>query len=237
MGGREEEEEEREMEGEEEKEEEEENENSKKEKRRERSIKHYSSTQRILLVGEGDFSFSLSLAHAFRSATNMVATSLDSQESLADKYNYGIGNVRELEELGCLVLHGIDATKMSEHFFLRTQRFDRIVYNFPHVGFQYREGSNYQIELNKQLVKGFLKNAKILLRKNGEIHISHKTGDPYDQWNLVKKAEKNGLILKEIAAFYKGDYPGYRNKRAHGNLPDDPFNLGECVTYKFGFKT
>lgn len=39
---------------------------------------HYTSSQRILLVGEGDFSFALSLASAFGSATNMVATSLDS---------------------------------------------------------------------------------------------------------------------------------------------------------------
>ena len=34
--------------------------------------KHYSSKQRILLVGEVDFSFSLSLARAFGSAHNMV---------------------------------------------------------------------------------------------------------------------------------------------------------------------
>lgn len=39
--------------------------------------KHYSSRQRILLVGEGDFSFSVSLARTFGSARNMVATSLD----------------------------------------------------------------------------------------------------------------------------------------------------------------
>lgn len=41
--------------------------------------KHYSSRHRILLVGEGDFSFSLSLARRFGSAHNMVATSLDTQ--------------------------------------------------------------------------------------------------------------------------------------------------------------
>lgn len=45
----------------------------------EKCIKHYSSSQRILLVGEGDFSFSLSLAKAFGSGHNMVATSLDTQ--------------------------------------------------------------------------------------------------------------------------------------------------------------
>lgn len=42
-------------------------------------IKHYSSSQKILLVGEGDFSFALCLARAFGSAENMVATSLDSR--------------------------------------------------------------------------------------------------------------------------------------------------------------
>lgn len=40
---------------------------------------HYSSKHRILLVGEGDFSFSLCLAREFGSAHNMVATSLDTQ--------------------------------------------------------------------------------------------------------------------------------------------------------------
>ena len=43
-----------------------------------RWIKHYSSEQKILLVGEGDFSFSAALAVAFVSATNITATSLDS---------------------------------------------------------------------------------------------------------------------------------------------------------------
>lgn len=142
--------------------------------------KHYSSKQRILLVGEGDFSFSLCLATAFGSAHNLVATSLDSQgqnksnifysfsslaswkkkkdqnlempiwfflaENLAKKYSNGLSNVRELEAKGCLVLHSVDAKDMCQHFFLKTQRFDRIVYNFPHVGFLYPENSYCQIQ-------------------------------------------------------------------------------------------
>ncbi|KAJ9175524.1 hypothetical protein P3X46_014072 [Hevea brasiliensis] len=196
--------------------------------------RHYSSKHRILLVGEGDFSFSLCLARAFGSAHNMVATTIDTQENIEKKYSNGVANVRELEDRGCLVLYGVDAKEMSQHFFLRTQRFDRIVYNFPHVGFLYREGSYCQIQLNKRLVKGFLSNSKVLLKEdNGEIHVTHKEGDPYDKWDLVKKAEKIGLVMDDIVPFSKNDYPGYNNKRAHGNLADAPFNLGYCSTYKF----
>jgi 25S rRNA (uracil2634-N3)-methyltransferase len=41
-------------------------------------LKPYSSTQSILVVGDGDFSFSWALAVAFCSAGNPVATSIDS---------------------------------------------------------------------------------------------------------------------------------------------------------------
>lgn len=45
----------------------------------EKWIQHYSSHHKILLVGEGDFSFAACLAKSFGSADNMGATSLDSK--------------------------------------------------------------------------------------------------------------------------------------------------------------
>lgn len=88
--------------------------------------------------------------------------------------------------------------------------------------------------MNKDLVKGFLRNAKALLKKDtGEIHVTHKNGDPYDKWDLVKKAQKIGLVLHETVPFSQHKYPGYLNKRAHGRNSDDPFALGHCTTYKF----
>lgn len=49
-------------------------------------IMHYSICDRVLLVGEGDFSFSASLARAFGSAHNTVATSSDSRDEFKLKY-------------------------------------------------------------------------------------------------------------------------------------------------------
>ncbi|XP_052621159.1 heavy metal-associated isoprenylated plant protein 41-like [Lactuca sativa] len=51
----------------------------------EKWVKHYSSNHQILLVGEGDFSFALSLAMSFGSASNIVATSLDSYGTSDDR--------------------------------------------------------------------------------------------------------------------------------------------------------
>ncbi|XP_022976039.1 uncharacterized protein At4g26485 isoform X2 [Cucurbita maxima] len=140
-------------------------------------ITHYSSSHDILLVGEGNFSFSACLASAFGTATNMVATSLDSEETLLRKYGSDIKTtLEELKELGCSVIHGVDVATMSQHLLLCHTWFDRIVFNFPHAGFQYsREHETGQIKLHQNLVRSFLRNAKELLAENGEIHITHKT--------------------------------------------------------------
>lgn len=73
----------------------------------------------------------------------------------------------------------------------------------------------------------------MLLKEGGEIHVSHKDGEPYDKWDLVKKAKKIGLAVHESVPFCKDKYPGYGNKRAHGRFSDAPFLLGDCTTYKF----
>lgn len=84
------------------------------------------------------------------------------------------------------------------------------------------------------MVKGFFRNAKVLLKKeNGEIHVTHKLGDPYDKWDIVKKANKIDLVLYETSPFLKHKFPGYSQKRAHGTSPDASFGLGGCATFKF----
>jgi len=146
-------------------------------------IKHYSTSHKILLVGEGDFSFSACLAQAFGSASNMVATSLNSigidptlasqlmlcdapctfsfaslhfcmhslkstvcyADFLSSNYGNALTNILELEWRGCRVMHGVDATLMASRYNLSRMQFDRIVFNFPHDGFNSGESSFSQI--------------------------------------------------------------------------------------------
>ncbi|XP_052178959.1 uncharacterized protein At4g26485-like [Diospyros lotus] len=203
------------------------------EKVQERWIRHYSSRHQILLVGEGNFSFAASLATAFGSARNMVATSLDSRELVEEKHPSARTNLQLLEQLGCTILHQVDATAMIRDPRLDSKLFDRIVFNFPHAGFTFKESDPSQIKLHKSVVKGFLRNAYEMLRKSGQVHITHKTSHPFSKWKVKKLAEGVGLKLAEEVEFYLYEYPGYINKRGHGSRSDETFPVGECSTFKF----
>ncbi|WCJ19461.1 hypothetical protein M5689_001753 [Euphorbia peplus] len=206
----------------------------------EKWINHYSNFQKILLVGEGDFSFSVSLANAFGSASNMVATSLDSEDDVKQKYSKGETKLKILSEMGCTIIHGVDAHTMSYHLFLYSP-FDRIVFNFPHVApLAYREHDIIQIQVHQELVTGFLRNASDMLTSGGEVHVTHKTAHPFSKWEIETLANGVGLNLLEKDVFEIWKYPGYRNKRGIGFLSkfgtsicDYSFPLGECSTFKF----
>ncbi|WJX64782.1 25S rRNA (uracil(2634)-N(3))-methyltransferase [Trifolium repens] len=199
----------------------------------EKWIKHYSNHHKILLVGEGDFSFALSLANAFGSASNMVATSRDSKGSLIMKYSRAFAILKELETLGCSIVHEVDAHSVHKHPMLQNKFFDRIVYNFPHAGFGLAENNSNQIWLHKEVVLGFLKSAKKMLTIDGEIHITHKNNKPFSKWEIVKLADNVGLVFVEKVPFNISDYPGYVNKRGSGENCDGTFPIGDSSTFKF----
>ncbi|KZV36225.1 hypothetical protein F511_14243 [Dorcoceras hygrometricum] len=228
-----------------------------------RWIKHYSSRHRILLVGEGDFSFSSSLAEAFGCASRMIATSLDSKGIISftwllyisvtssivifrlfthERYaaflkkNYANApwNIRELKRRGCMVMHGIDATTIAADQLLGHMTFDRIIYNFPFAGFFKGLSRDSVLRRHRRLVSLFLKNAKELLDEEGEIHISHKTNEHHSEWKLVSIASSHGLRLIEEVEFVLSDYPGYNTKRGFGG--DGNFHCYPSSTFKFGLK-
>nr|GME05790.1 heavy metal-associated isoprenylated plant protein 41-like protein [Ipomoea batatas] len=198
----------------------------------EKWAKHYSSCHEILLVGEGDFSFSASLAAAFGSAANMTATSLDSEEFLKSNYCLATVHLKELKRRGCKVIHGVDATSMANHPYLIGSTFDRIIFNFPHSGIFKSQGHRRISQIRHQaLVREFLGNAKQLLGENGEIHITHKSNGFHLQWNIVSLAIEQGLELADSVDFDVSDYPGYSNKYGFGG--DRSFDFLPSKTYMF----
>ncbi|CAN0863458.1 Uncharacterized protein At4g26485 [Linum grandiflorum] len=150
----------------------------------------YNSSQKILPVGEGDFSFSASLALSFARE-----------------------NIAALKARGCLVIHKLDATTMAEHASFDGMKFDRIVFNSPYAGYFKAETSDSQIRRHQKLIRSFMENAKEMVKEGGEVHITHKTNAFHKDWDLEGLASGVGLRLLGKVKFNFAEYPGYSSKR------------------------
>jgi len=92
----------------------------------------------------------------------MVATCYDSKEDLNEKYNDANENIQAIEDLGGKVLYQIDATKLASLKQFKGKRFDKIVFNFPHVGAGIKD-QDRNILTNQKLIQSFFDNAAELL--------------------------------------------------------------------------
>ncbi|CAM8881468.1 unnamed protein product [Rhodiola kirilowii] len=168
------------------------------------------------------------LSQAFGSATNMVATSLDSKAYLKTHYRNAMNNISQLRMRGCKVFHGVDATNMEKEWRI----FDRIIYNFPHSG-DFRNTKEDALWGNQLLIKQFMENAVEMIEEDGEIHIRHKSNWYFWRWNLRGFAsEVGGLVLIEEAPFDPCEFSGYNTK--YGFRSDKNFNCHPSCTYKQG---
>lgn len=97
----------------------------------------FEEDHRILLIGEGDFSFARSLVEHHNLA-HVYATSYDTHSTSSSKYPQVAAHTRALEGQGCRVEYAVDATKLGRTGGggkeIRAGGWDRIVFNFPHVG-------------------------------------------------------------------------------------------------------
>jgi len=97
-------------------------------------------TDKILLVGEGDFSFTRALALDPPSVLdslpprNITATTYDTEQECYRKYHDAEEIVRMVKSKGVEVLFRVDATKLEKIQGLKSRKWDRIVWNFPHAG-------------------------------------------------------------------------------------------------------
>lgn len=186
----------------------------------------FSSTDRILSCGEGDFSFSRSLV-SVHGCTHMVATSYDTVSTLRSKYPQAASNLAALEaEENCIVRHGVDATKLGKPGVaegagggkaVKKGGFDRVVFNFPHVGGLTKD-LNRQVRHNQELLVGFFKAALPLLAPSGSIIVTIFDGEPYELWNIRDLARHVGLKVERSFKFQASAYPGYQHARTLGNI-------------------
>jgi hypothetical protein len=120
----------------------------------------------VLVVGDGDLSYSVALAN-MRGDIHLTATTLDSLGSLTKRYRRAENNVRTLLSIpNVSMYYGIDARQLQKYTFTKERKFRRIIFNFPHPG-----GKNC-MATNRKLLSDFFLSAEAVLSDGGEIWLT-----------------------------------------------------------------
>eukprot|EP00428_Durinskia_dybowskii_P078881 CAMPEP_0170362260 /NCGR_PEP_ID=MMETSP0117_2-20130122/4241_1 /TAXON_ID=400756 /ORGANISM="Durinskia baltica, Strain CSIRO CS-38" /LENGTH=397 /DNA_ID=CAMNT_0010616673 /DNA_START=6 /DNA_END=1199 /DNA_ORIENTATION=- len=217
----------------------------------------------ILTVGDGDFSFSLSLARLLSADAGveekgkLTATSHESLQSVLQTYKpHAVDTLKQLKDLDAIVLHDVDATALyntaelckncekpgkkrkhspsdpTKETKCRMKRHDIVIWNFPCISLPAgADGQAKELLANQELLSKFFANVHACLSKHkGEVHISHKTIEPFSWWGIKEIAANNGFDFAYAVAFDKCMYPGYTNRKA---LDRKSFPCNDAQTYVF----
>lgn len=189
----------------------------------------FSPEDSILLIGEGDLSFSRALVeHHY--CENVTATVLEKDlEELTAKYPHVQENVDLIEAEGSKVAYGVDAKKMGPWAKKSGKDsvgiMDRIIFNFPHVGGKSTD-VNRQVRYNQELLVEFFKRALLSLAPGGTIIVTLFEGEPYTLWNVRDLARHSGLQVERSFRFQASAYPGYHHARTLGVVKNKQGDVG-----------
>lgn len=167
---------------------------------------------KTLFVGEGNFSFALSIAKRVTPVRGQFcATSLEPMSLTSHQTKK---NIRALEQLGGQVKTGIDATRLSQHFYGR--RFGLIVFQFPNIASRvpvYGQNANHWV------VTRFLKNAIHHLSAEGDVAITTVDNPHYDGvFKMKEAARKAKYNAPDIFDFDPTDFAQYRHENTLGGV-------------------
>ncbi|KAJ3156770.1 hypothetical protein HDU86_003536 [Geranomyces michiganensis] len=190
-----------------------------------RKLDHYHRAHRILLLGEGDFSFALALAAGLASGANIVATSFDSLKDATAKYPSVPATLKELKATGATILHGIDATRLatSKPLIADTTAsgpFDRVIFQFPHKGGSAPE----DVAENRAMLKAFLSQVQSHLAANAEVHITLRDTPFYAKWNAQTVGDACGMCMMRRVPFQSREFAalGYTPQRTNPAVREAP---------------
>ena len=151
--------------------------------------------KKVLVVGDGDLSFSLSLCQ-YGKCKELIATTWDDEARLFKSFNDAQDNVNNILKNGGKVNYGIDATKLPDYY--KPNSFDIVIWNFPHVP------GKANIKRNRILLNNFFNSAKDVINDDGKIIVSLVGGQSgtsasnTEEWNrsfkLIQHVSHNHTI-------------------------------------------
>ncbi|KAL8291232.1 hypothetical protein RQP46_002210 [Phenoliferia psychrophenolica] len=133
-----------------------------KKRERKRGTNPYKVGDKILLIGEGNFSFAHSLLLSTPPTVSphlVLATSYDTLEVAMDKYPDLMEHVDAIKAAGMRVMFGVDATNLGKYREVKSASgngWDKVAFNFPHVGLGITD-QDRNVRANQALILKFLR--------------------------------------------------------------------------------
>ena len=161
----------------------------------------------LLVLGDGNFSFSLYLLQrgaAGRTRPAITATSFDSHEDVLRKYPEARGTLEKLAAGGVALHHDVDATQLSTSA-VRGRVYDSVVFNFPHLGVE-------DAGMHKRFMAHLFDSASYVLGVGGTFHVALASGQR-ERWDLLRTASRLGFACFASTAISPRDLDGYEWRR------------------------
>lgn len=183
---------------------------------------HLQPHWKVITIGDGDLSFSLSISRRFPDLT-LCATVLDSEQQLRSKYE--LNAIDALVAAGHQVAFNADITKPLSFTDKLQYTFDVAIFQFPLVpnagprkpGQSWHQSDDGNLQNRKLLQKFLHHSGEYLLSKDGArlCYITSKDVKPYCDWNiegLAAVADKKTEVMHYLGKmpFHPGEFPDYR---------------------------
>ena len=192
---------------------------------------HLNKDDKILILGESDFSFTLSLIENEQiKPENIISTMLKETNEHIETYEGETQeNYQKLLELHGTVSDKCDATNELDRHVLQEKYglFDKILFTFPRC---VDSTSKIYIPKNEEFLLNILKNMKELLTSKTNSAICFVV--PFHHiklWNIDQMPSKCGLTMKS-QEFKKEQFAGYKLHREDGKkVPFSKLNTKPCI--------
>lgn len=187
----------------------------------------YYDRRHVLIVGDGDLSFSLALSRLLQyHPTRITATVLEVSEVEEFLHRYGPAAANTLAQLKThfpktSLRFNTDATKLEAYSDIDYSSVDVLVFNFPHPG------GKTNLKYSRRLLNGFLRSARLVISDQTELHLAlarlqsgicvlpsvvSLPSEPHhekDSWQVLEIAASNGFLVDRLEVFDPFDFPGY----------------------------
>lgn len=184
-----------------------------------RSSERIAPGQRLLVVGEGDFSFSRGLVCNHEDASHLTTTTIRSAAETRSRFQGSLANISDLVSRGSTVLHGVDARSLRSVDGIR-DNYDVIFFTFPFA--EASLGTHYAPNdpRHAQMVASFLMSASTILRNEGEVcvllHVTTAGVSQFDTWKVEAAAQMAQLEVVGYHEYRTDVFPGYLPRASSG---------------------